>query len=157
MWCIQWCASEKLFDFSCVYLAQSAIISRRCWVNPAMMVTGSLAVSQSIVQIVLVCEENSRNWSTEIWLFFPRRQNDHIIIGTIIEKTLVDFDKWFFILFWSCTVSYRMSKYLIPSGIFTFFPFTPSASKTNGKSDSKLFTVNNRLTNDESNRYNKTE
>jgi hypothetical protein len=60
------------------------------------------------------------------------------------KQPSIDADSW-----------YQYKKYLIPSGILTFFPFTPSTSKTSGKSDSKLFTVNNRFTNDESNRYTK--
>lgn len=44
-------------------------------------------------------------------------------------------------------------NYRIPSGMLTFLPLTPSASNTNGKSDSKLLTVNNRLTKEESKRY----
>lgn len=46
-------------------------------------------------------------------------------------------------------------SYLIPSGITIFLPFSPSTSRTNGKSDSKLLTVNRRVTKEVIRRYKK--
>jgi hypothetical protein len=40
-------------DFASNYLAQSAAISQRCWVNQATTVIENLGVSQSIVQTAL--------------------------------------------------------------------------------------------------------
>ena len=46
-------------------------------------------------------------------------------------------------------------SYLIPSGITIFLPFSPSTSRTKGKSDSKLLTVNRRVTKEVIRRYKK--
>ena len=47
--------------------------------------------------------------------------------------------------------------YLIPSGIIMCLPFSPSTSRTKGKSVSKLLTVNKRLTKEVIKRYRKKE
>ena len=48
-------------------------------------------------------------------------------------------------------------SYLIPSGITIFFPISPSTSRTNGKSDSKLLTVKRRFTKEVIRRWKKTD
>lgn len=47
-------------------------------------------------------------------------------------------------------------SYLIPSGMTIFLPVSPSTSRTNGKSDSKLLTVKRRFTKEVMRRWKKT-
>ena len=55
------------------------------------------------------------------------------------------------------TIVHLRFSYLIPSGITIFFPISPSTSRTNGKSDSKLLTVKRRFTKEVIRRWKKTD
>lgn len=123
-----------------------------------MKETGHQEELQSIAEIVLACVKRSKKKMLVLRLKFYNNYLLHLDeshFRTKISKARVFDVDVTVVKQISSRINHFLKKteivhsrfsYLIPSGITIFFPISPSTSRTNGKSDSKLLTVKRRFT-----------
>lgn len=145
-------------------LAWWAVLSLHYWAGRAMRETGHQEELQSTAEIVLAWGkglEREKDYYLA-WIVQAITQGETLqqalkclIARLLLWNSTFESLKFSSFLFSKFLFFYGGFSYLIPSGMTIFLPISPSTSRTNGKSDSKLLTVKRRFTKEVMRRWKK--